>query len=102
MYNINSTCTFHPLTTPIYTTHPPTGPFVGLDAEVVEDEVGTMWRTMHKLSRTFAENPNPKRSSEITKSKLDKFKKHLPLLQVFCNPGIRDRHWSRVSERERV
>lgn len=72
-----------------------------LDAEEVEEELGNMWRTMHKLSRTFADNPNPKRSAEITKSKLDKFKQHLPLLQTFCNPGIRDRHWKRVREGER-
>ena len=70
----------------------------------MEEELGSMWRTMHKLSRTFADNPNPKRSAEITKSKLDKFKQHLPLLQTFCNPGIRDRHWKSVrreGERER-
>ena len=72
-----------------------------LDAEEVEEELGNMWRTMHKLSRTFADSPNPKRSAEITKSKLDKFKQHLPLLQTFCNPGIRDRHWKRVREGER-
>ena len=69
-----------------------------LNAEEVEEEVGTMWRTMHKLSRTFAERPNPKRSAEITKAKLDRFKTHMPLLQTFCNPGIRDRHWERVSD----
>ena len=52
---------------------------------------------MHKLSKTFAELPGPKRSSELFKMKLDEFKKHLPLLQTFCNPGIRDRHWEKVS-----
>ena len=81
---------------PIHSLIPIPGPFVDLDAEEVEEEVGNMWRIMHKLSRTFTDNPNPKRSSEITKSKLDKFKQHIPLLQVFCNPGIRDRHWERV------
>ena len=74
------------------------GPFKDLDAEQVEEEVGNMWRTMHKLSRTLADNPSPKRSAEITKGKLDKFKAHLPLLQTFCNPGIRDRHWKLVRE----
>lgn len=72
------------------------GPFVDLNAEEVEEEVGNMWRTMHKLAKTFSDTPNPKRAAEVTKSKLDKFKQHLPLLQVFCNPGIRDRHWKRV------
>ena len=72
------------------------GPFMELNAEEVEEEVGNMWRIMHKLSKTLADKPNPKRSADITKSKLDKFKQHLPLLQTFCNPGIRDRHWQRV------
>ena len=67
-----------------------------LDAEVVEEDVGMMWRTMHKLTRTFTDLPNPKRLGEVIKSRLDKFKTNLPLLQVFCNPGIRDRHWDKV------
>ena len=74
------------------------GPFLNLNAEQVEDDVGTMWRTMHKLSRTFADLPYPKRSTERYKQNLDEFKEYLPLLQTFCNPGIRDRHWERMSE----
>lgn len=74
------------------------GPFITLDAEKVEDDVGNMWRTMHKLSRTFADLPNPKRSTENFKRSLDEFKDHLPLLTTFCNPGIRDRHWEKMSE----
>ena len=83
---------------PSYSSSILSGPFLELDAEEVEEEVGTMWRTMHKLTRTFADQPNPKRMGEVVKSRLDKFKTNLPLLQVFCNPGIRDRHWQRVSE----
>lgn len=75
-----------------------TGPFQQLNAEQVEEDVGNMWRTMHKLSRTFAELPGPKRSTELFKMKLDEFKKHIPLLQTFCNPGIRDRHWEKMGE----
>lgn len=73
------------------------GPFRNLNAEKVEEEVGNMWRTMHKLSKAFADNPNPRKLAEGTKSKLDKFKKHIPFLQVFCNPGIKDRHWAKAS-----
>ena len=92
MYSLLPLHHLHPL--------PPSlpGPFLELNAEQVEEDVGTMWRTMHKLSRTFAEQPKPKRSTELFKMKLDKFKEHLPLLQTFCNPGIRDRHWERMSE----
>lgn len=75
---------------------PPPGPFLQLDAEAVEEDVGNMWRMMHKLSRTFSDLPNPKRSTENFKIKLNNFKEHLPLVQTFCNPGIRDRHWKKV------
>ena len=57
-----------------------------------------MWRTMHKLTRTFSDQPQPKRSAELYKMKLNEFKEHLPLLQTFCNQGLRDRHWQRVSQ----
>lgn len=67
-----------------------------LNAEKIEEDQGNMWRTMHKLSKTFADLPKPKKSSELLKHKLNTFKEHLPLLQVLCNPGIRDRHWQRV------
>ena len=73
------------------------GPFLELDAEQVEEDVGMMWRTMHKLSKTFGNQIHPKRSTEIFKLKLEKFKEHLPLLSTFCNPGIRDRHWEKMS-----
>ncbi|KAL5473898.1 hypothetical protein EMCRGX_G028462 [Ephydatia muelleri] len=74
------------------------GPFMELNAEKVEEDQGNMWRTMHKLSKTFADLPKPKKSAELLKHKLNTFKEHLPLLQVLCNPGIRDRHWQRMSE----
>lgn len=56
-----------------------------------------MWRTMHKLTRTFADQAQPKRSAELYKMKLNEFKEHVPLLNTFCNHGLRDRHWQRVS-----
>lgn len=74
------------------------GPFLELNAEQVDDDVGNMWRTMHKLSKTFSDLPKPKQSANAFKVKLDSFKEHLPLLQTFCNPGIRDRHWKRMSD----
>ena len=74
------------------------GPFLDLNAEHVEEDVGNMWRTMHKLSKTFGDQPNPKRSTELFKMKLDKFKENLPILSTFCNPGIRERHWEKMSK----
>lgn len=74
-----------------------TGPFLELNAEVVTEEVDTMFRTMYKLSRSFSDQPGPQRISNNVKGKIDKFKAHLPLLGIICNPGIRGRHWTRVS-----
>ena len=68
-----------------------------INAEAVEDETSGMWRTMFKLSKTFAELPGPKRVAESIRNKIDKFKSNLPLLNCICNPGLRDRHWSSVS-----
>ena len=73
-----------------------TGPFLKLDAEQVEEEVGSMWRTMHKLTKTFGDLPGPRRSADSIKKKLDAFKVNLPIIQTICNPGIRDRHWEKV------
>ena len=69
-----------------------------LNAEEVEEEQDNMWRTMHKLSKGFGDLPNPKRSAESIKMRLQKFKENLPLIHIFCNPGIRDRHWQIVRE----
>ncbi len=34
----------------------------------------------------------------IVKDKVEEFKPYLPLLQGLRNPGMRDRHWQKLSE----
>ena len=53
---------------------------------------------MLKLSRQLAEQPIPKKSASLIKQKLDKFKDYLPIINVVCYHGLRDRHWERMSE----
>ena len=72
------------------------GPFRDMDAEQLEEEVSSMWRTMFKLTKTFADVQGPRRVADSTKSKIDKFKVYMPLLSCICNPGLRDRHWEQV------
>ncbi|XP_029639148.1 dynein heavy chain 3, axonemal-like isoform X2 [Octopus sinensis] len=74
------------------------GSFLELNAEAIESEVGDMWRTMYKLTKVLSDQPGPRRIADSIRSKLDKFKAHLPLLQVICNPGMQERHWKQVSE----
>ncbi|GAA6232467.1 dynein heavy chain 3, axonemal [Lates japonicus] len=73
------------------------GPFRNLDAEKISDELDIMWRTMHKLTKSFSSLPGPCRVAKSFKSKIDQFKQHLPILTTICNPGIKDRHWEKIS-----
>ncbi|XP_078413797.1 dynein axonemal heavy chain 3 [Cetorhinus maximus] len=74
------------------------GPFQGLDAEEITNDVSTMWRTMYKLTKTFADISGPKRVAENAKLKIEKFKPHLPIIAIICNPGIKERHWKEISK----
>eukprot|EP00795_Rhopilema_esculentum_P009610 gene9610-17369_t len=74
------------------------GPFRDMDAEQLEEEVSSMWRTMFKLTKTFADVQGPRRVADSTKTKIDKFKVYMPLLSCICNPGLRDRHWEQMSD----
>ncbi|NXH21208.1 DYH3 protein, partial [Bucco capensis] len=69
-----------------------------LNADEVTEEVGNMWRTMYKLSKSFLDLPEPRHLAETMKFKLDKFKQHLPVLSIACNRGMKERHWEQVSE----
>lgn len=78
------------------------GPFTDINSEEVEEEIGGMYRTVLKLTKTFSDAPGPRRVADSVKSKVDKFKVHIPLLQIICNPGLRERHWEQVSVYDNV
>ncbi|XP_039273758.2 dynein axonemal heavy chain 3-like isoform X3 [Styela clava] len=74
------------------------GSFQDLNSEEISDDIGTMWRTMYKLTKAFSDAAGPRRIAESVRSKIDKFKQHLPILSTICNPGIKDRHWEQISD----
>ncbi|KAL6049111.1 hypothetical protein STEG23_021655, partial [Scotinomys teguina] len=69
------------------------GPLFLLNAEEISEETGNMWRTMYKLTKTLLDMPAPRRLAESVKLKIEKFKQHIPVLTIACNPGMKDRHW---------
>ncbi|XP_069036813.1 dynein axonemal heavy chain 3 isoform X3 [Lepisosteus oculatus] len=73
------------------------GPFLPLNAEQITEEIGNMWRTVYKLTKTFSDLPGPRRVADSLKIKIDKFKQHLPIVSTICNPGIKERHWEKIS-----
>ncbi|ELT89912.1 hypothetical protein CAPTEDRAFT_157693, partial [Capitella teleta] len=75
------------------------GPLLQVNAEEVEEEVQSLWRTAYKLTKLFAhpEFKGPMRAAATIKGKLEKFKINMPLINALCNPGIKDRHWEMMS-----
>lgn len=74
------------------------GPFLQLDAPVVEEQVQKMWRQLFKLTKTFHSQPVPRKLAESLKGRLEKFKLHLPLISVLRNPGLKQRHWAQMEK----
>lgn len=72
------------------------GSFLILNADEVKDEVDNMWHTLHKLAKILYDIPGAKRISDMVRAKVEKFRQYVPLLQVICNKGLRERHWQQV------
>ncbi|OWK63542.1 Dynein heavy chain 7, axonemal [Lonchura striata] len=93
------------------------GTFLELDGESMEAEIDEFYREMYKLLRLFQqkqkkaamEKKKPVRHKAVTgnptltmcSSVLDQikeFKENIPTVVVFCNPGMRERHWQQMSD----
>ncbi|TPX58491.1 hypothetical protein PhCBS80983_g03079 [Powellomyces hirtus] len=74
------------------------GSFLELNAEEVEKNLMNAWRTMFKSVKTFKSQPGCLAVAMQMKDEMDDFKPNLPLIQALRNPGMRDRHWERLSE----
>ncbi|KAI8621842.1 dynein heavy chain and region D6 of dynein motor-domain-containing protein [Chytriomyces sp. MP71] len=73
------------------------GNLLELDAEQIEAEVDTLKREMYRVLGTLTQAPAPQNIAKQVKEKIDEFMLNIPMIQVLCNPGMRDRHWVRMS-----
>ncbi|XP_011502202.1 PREDICTED: dynein heavy chain 3, axonemal [Ceratosolen solmsi marchali] len=73
-------------------------PFRSLDATKIKEQTDSTWRMLYKLIRKLVDLPSAKRIAEISRTKVEKFRQFLPLLQSICNPGLQLRHWENISE----
>ncbi|KAG6455707.1 hypothetical protein O3G_MSEX009350 [Manduca sexta] len=74
------------------------GPFLGLNAEQISEDVEAWWKLLYKLGKQLFEYPGAKRIADMVRNKVEKFKVLLPVLCAICNKGMRERHWARISE----
>ncbi|XP_038666815.1 dynein heavy chain 3, axonemal-like [Scyliorhinus canicula] len=77
------------------------GPLLQVNAEEVEQEVQSLWRVSYKLTKVF-NHPDlhgPLKVATAIKTKLEKFKINLPLINALCTPGIKPRHWDLMSQK---
>ncbi|EDV95581.1 GH15699 [Drosophila grimshawi] len=72
--------------------------FECLNADGVREQIETMFKIMHKLSRQLSYNPVAKRAAEQMRIKIEKFRVYLPVLDSICRHGLEKRHWDKISE----
>ncbi|GIL46228.1 hypothetical protein Vafri_3260 [Volvox africanus] len=72
------------------------GPIRDLNAEDVETNVGEWFKKMVRLSKSLP-RPELRALAEKTRTRLEEFKENVPIIMAVCNPGMRGRHWERLS-----
>ena len=73
------------------------GNLLELDAEQIEIDVDTLKREMYRVLGTLVQAAAPQNIAKQVKEKIDEFMNNIPMIHVLCNPGMRDRHWSKLS-----
>ncbi|KAM3849660.1 dynein axonemal heavy chain 7 [Diretmus argenteus] len=73
------------------------GPLAGVNPDKVEEDVGNYTRALYKLEKSFADTPKALSIAATVKAEVEAFREHIPLVQVLCNTGLRERHWDAMS-----
>ena len=72
------------------------GPIVAINAEQVASDCETWYRQTAKIGKALA-GPAAEVLATL-RGKLEGFQEHLPLIKALRNPGLRDRHWDKISQ----
>ncbi|KAJ8952271.1 hypothetical protein NQ318_007438 [Aromia moschata] len=68
------------------------------DPEEIDTDVGTFYRNVYKLEKIFTDRPDTLNLTTTVREEIEEFKEHMPIIQTLGNPGMKARHWEKVSE----
>ncbi|KAA0191397.1 hypothetical protein HAZT_HAZT007379 [Hyalella azteca] len=68
------------------------------DPDAIAQDVAATWRNVYKLEKVFAEVPAAKTLVVAVRQRIEQFREHLPLVLTLGNPGLKERHWEKISE----
>ncbi|XP_026726846.1 dynein heavy chain 7, axonemal [Trichoplusia ni] len=68
------------------------------DPETIEGDVSYYYKIVYKLEKSFAEVPETHRLAVSVHEQMEEFKSHMPIIQTLGNPGMKLRHWEKISE----
>jgi len=73
--------------------------FETLNAEEIEKNVSNAWKTMFKMGKAFQLRDFNKCADNCEKIRIEieEFKQYTPLISAMRSPGMRDRHWEKLS-----
>ena len=59
-----------------------------------------MWKQSYRLTKLFntPDFKGPLRVAITIKTKLQKFRLSMPIIHVIANPGLKQRHWTKISQ----
>ncbi|KAK9727723.1 Dynein heavy chain, N-terminal region 2 [Popillia japonica] len=64
----------------------------------IETDVQQYYRVIYKLEKVFSDRPATAALTTTVREQIEEFKEHMPIIQTLGNPGMKDRHWEKVSE----
>ncbi|XP_060531534.1 dynein axonemal heavy chain 1-like [Cylas formicarius] len=73
-------------------------PIMNIDADVIEGSVSDMYKIAVRLIRIFSDIEAVQNVAIEIRNQIDNFKPLIPLLMSLRNPGMRQRHWDKISE----
>ncbi|KAH0794861.1 dynein heavy chain 1, axonemal [Histomonas meleagridis] len=75
-------------------------PLIQLNAEQISKDLQVIYTALHKSTHNFKNGPTAILQLAIdTKQKVSEMRDHIPLLTALLNPGMKKRHWVKLSEK---